>query len=89
MRDNLVGGSGQTAATILGKLETLTRAPSGDYVAVIERHDVDTCVQHRHIELTVAPAAVDAIIALKGALEPLTFTVKDGKIIQVSRAMRT
>ena len=80
----------QTATTtILGNLEILTRTPSGDYVAAIERHDVNTCVQHRHIELTVAPAAVDAIIALKGALEPLTFTVKEGKIIQVDRARRT
>lgn len=72
--------------TVLGKLETLERMPNGDYVATIERLDVDTYVQHRHIDLTVAPTAVDAIIALEKTLEPLVFAVKEGKIIQVTPA---
>lgn len=72
--------------TVLGKLGTLKRMPNGDYVATIERLDVDTCVQHRHIELTVAPTAVDAIIALERTLEPLVFVVKEGKIIKVTSA---
>jgi hypothetical protein len=69
--------------TIRGRLEGLTlRAPN--YIAVIERLDIDTVHQHRHIELRVAPSAVDTILALNGTLNPLLFTVKDGRIVNVT-----
>jgi leucyl aminopeptidase (aminopeptidase T) len=35
--------------------------------------------------LQVAPAAVDKILELNGTLDPLVFTVKDGKIVDVRR----
>ena len=57
-----------------------------DYVALIEREDVDTVYQHRHLELLVDPSAVDRILALGSILEALRFTVSRGKIVDVTKA---
>ena len=72
-------------ASVLGRLERLVLNRSY-YIAAIERLDVNTVHQHRHIELHVAPSAVDAILSLNGTLEPLLFMVKEGKIVDVRRA---
>jgi len=74
--------------TIRGRLEELTlRAPN--YIAAIERLDIDTVHQHRYIELQVAPSAVDTILALNGTLDPLLFTVKDGRVVNVTHTSGT
>lgn len=71
--------------TIRGHLERLSLcAPPIAYIAAIERLDINTVHQHRHIELQVAPSAVDSILALNGILQPLIFTVKDGRIVAVT-----
>lgn len=71
---------------VYGKLCSLDLNASNKYVALIERLDTDTVCQHRFLELQVSLAAVDQILALKGALDPLIFEVKDGEIIKVRRA---
>lgn len=71
-------------ASVLGRLERLA-LNTPHYIAAIERLDIDTIHQHRHLELQVAPAAVDKILELNGTLDPLVFTVKDGKIVDVRR----
>jgi hypothetical protein len=72
-------------ASILGRLERLA-LNTPHYIAAIERLDIDTIHQHRHLELQVAPAAVDKILGLNGTLEPLIFIIRDGQVIDVKRA---
>ena len=72
-------------ASILGRLERLA-LNTPHYIAAIERLDIDTIHQHRHIELQVAPSAVDAILSLNGTLEPLIFVIRDGLIVDVKRS---
>jgi len=72
-----------------GRLERLSLCTSKGYVAAIERLDVDTVHQHRFIELQVAPSAVDGILALRGTLDPLLFTIKDGRIVNVTHVSGT
>jgi hypothetical protein len=72
-------------ATIVGKLQAVRLNPP-DYVALIERQDINTCHQHRHIELLVSPSAVDKILAAERILETLRFTIAQGKIVDVEKA---
>lgn len=72
-------------ASVLGRLERLV-LNTPHYIAAIERLDVNTVHQHRHVELQVAPSAVDAILSLNGTLQPLIFVVRDGQVIDVKRA---
>jgi hypothetical protein len=72
-------------AIIVGKLQAVKLNPP-DYVALIERQDINTCHQHRHIELLVSPPAVDKILAAERILETLRFTIAKGKIVDVENA---
>jgi hypothetical protein len=74
---------------ILGRLCSLVFNPSSSrQVALIDRIDVPTVHQHHHVELPVAPAAVDQLLDFKGTLDPLCFTIKDGEVIKVGRVMK-
>jgi hypothetical protein len=72
-------------AIIVGKLQAVRLNPP-DYIALIEREDIDTVHQHRHLELLVNPSVVDRILAADGILETLRFTVSQGKIVDVAKA---
>lgn len=71
-------------AIVVGRLQAVKLKPP-DYVALIERQDINTAHQGRHIELLISPPAVDRILALCSILDTLRFTVSQGKIVDVGK----
>ena len=75
----------ENPVVIVGKLQGMKLDPP-DYIALIERQDIDTLHQHRNIELLVDPSTVDKILAANRVLETLRFTISQGKIVNVAKA---
>jgi hypothetical protein len=78
----------ESVTEFVGKLHglnpiTCPYASTNRHLAIIERVDIDTVHENRHVELEVAPQAVDKILDVKGEGKTFEFTVRNAVIIDV------